>query len=75
LFDRNAGHINLCGGGPLLYPDLINIIRVTRKHFSYAMIEVVSNGILLLSRPANKTMHKRPLDLAGGQDAAWNLRV
>jgi len=61
--------------GPLLHPDLINIIRITRNHFPCAMIEIVSDVILLLSRPANKTMHKRPLDLAGGQDAGHGTCV
>lgn len=47
LFNNEAGYINLMGGEPLLNPDINDIIKITRKHFPYSKIRVVTNGILL----------------------------
>lgn len=43
----NICSISLLGGEPLLHPDLPAIIASTRKAYPYAVITLVTNGILL----------------------------
>lgn len=49
LFDAEAEYIYLVGGEPLLHPNLIEIMRITREAFSYGRIAIITNGILLPS--------------------------
>jgi MoaA/NifB/PqqE/SkfB family radical SAM enzyme len=52
LSDLTAGSleaIKLVGGEPLLHPDICEILRLTRKHFPFSRIPLITNGILLLS--------------------------
>ena len=41
-------HINILGGEPLLHPQLLKFIKVTREQFPIGNINLVTNGILLL---------------------------
>lgn len=47
LFDHECRWIHLMGGEPLLHPDIARVIRLTREHFSWGKIMVVTNGLLL----------------------------
>ena len=42
--------LHLMGGEPLLHPRLNEILEISRKYFKIGYIELVSNGILLLSQ-------------------------
>lgn len=52
LFD-GVGLIRLLGGEPLLNDDLDEFIKITKKHFKYAEIHIVTNGLLLTSMATN----------------------
>lgn len=41
--------IKLVGGEPLLNPDIIDFINITRKNFPYSRIPLITNGLLLLN--------------------------
>lgn len=41
-------HINILGGEPLLHPDLLQFLKVTRQLFPIGNINLVTNGILVL---------------------------
>ena len=43
------GEIQLLGGEPLLNPELYRFVREARRIYPYAQINVVTNGILLMS--------------------------
>lgn len=43
----NIDEIQLLGGEPLLHPDIVNFLEITRKYFPKNLINIVSNGILL----------------------------
>lgn len=47
LFYSEAEYINLMGGEPLLNPDIIKIMRITRQYFKHGLIRIVTNGIML----------------------------
>lgn len=47
LFGAEMEQIRLVGGEPLLHPQLIDIMRITRKSFSFGRIRLVTNGVLL----------------------------
>jgi uncharacterized radical SAM superfamily Fe-S cluster-containing enzyme len=47
LFDKDATSITLLGGEPLLHPELEKFFPVARAAFPFAIIKVVTNGILL----------------------------
>lgn len=47
LCDGTAKRIHLLGGEPLLHPDVIDIMRIVRKYFQNAQIDVYTNGVLL----------------------------
>lgn len=47
LFNKEAASIKLLGGEPLLHPELEKFFPVVRAAFPFAVIEVVTNGILL----------------------------
>jgi organic radical activating enzyme len=44
------GVFNILGGEPLLNPDIIEVLRVARKHFKHE-IALVTNGLLLAQTP------------------------
>jgi len=39
--------IRILGGEPLLHPDIIDILKITRKKFPFSKIELYTNGLLL----------------------------
>lgn len=43
--------IQLLGGEPLLHPELIKFMEITRRYFPTNAINIVSNGILLKKQP------------------------
>lgn len=46
----NVDTINLLGGEPLLHPELLRILKITRQYFQNSEIRLVSNGLLVLSQ-------------------------
>jgi MoaA/NifB/PqqE/SkfB family radical SAM enzyme len=46
-----VGDISLLGGEPLLHPQIIDFMKITRKYFSIGMIQIITNGILLKQQP------------------------
>lgn len=51
LFGDNAERIDLYGGEPLLHPQIIELIRITRDSFPQSPITILTNGILLTGMP------------------------
>lgn len=51
LANGEAHHINILGGEPLLHPDIIEIMHITRDFFPVGNVYLVTNGILLLEMP------------------------
>jgi len=45
-----VGTIKLMGGEPLLHPDILKFIKVTRRFFPESRVEITTNGILLLKQ-------------------------
>jgi MoaA/NifB/PqqE/SkfB family radical SAM enzyme len=45
--------IHLVGGEPLLHPELNKIMAIAGKYFNDGVIELITNGILLLKQPEN----------------------
>jgi hypothetical protein len=43
--------IALIGGEPLLHPQIIDFINITRNYFPMGMILIITNGLLLLQQP------------------------
>ena len=43
--------ISLCGGEPLLHPQIIDFMILTRKYFPNGMIRIFTNGLLLAQQP------------------------
>ncbi|MCL1797139.1 MAG: radical SAM protein [Eggerthellaceae bacterium] len=50
LTKGKVGRIGIMGGEPLLHPNLPEILPVARKAFPETIIQVVSNGLLLLKQ-------------------------
>ena len=50
LSGANIPLIYLAGGEPLLNPELPEFMRVSRQHFSKSRIQIITNGLLLLSQ-------------------------
>lgn len=46
----NIMKIAVMGGEPLLHPELLEILKVVREKFPYAVIRLTTNGILLLQQ-------------------------
>lgn len=47
LFDHTVERILLIGGEPLLHPQIVEIMKITREAFPIGEINIVTNGILL----------------------------
>ncbi len=47
---KNINYINILGGEPLLNPDCIKYLKITRKYFPKTIIRLITNGILLPSQ-------------------------
>lgn len=47
LIGNNTGKMMLLGGEPLLNPDIVRVMTITRKHLPQTEISVESNGLLL----------------------------
>jgi organic radical activating enzyme len=50
LLNWEMENIHLMGGEPLLHPQLNKIVEITRKYFVKGVIEIVTNGILLMNQ-------------------------
>lgn len=50
IFSHECSSIFLIGGEPLLHPDIIKLMKVTRENFTNGKIDIFSNGILLPSQ-------------------------
>lgn len=48
-FEKKIGAVQLLGGEPLLNPDICRMMEIARKHFGRTQINLLTNGILLLS--------------------------
>lgn len=53
LFGHNCENIYLMGGEPLLHPDIISFMRITREKFPDSKMSVYTNGILLPKQGAD----------------------
>ncbi|MDR3350177.1 MAG: radical SAM protein [Prevotellaceae bacterium] len=51
LTERKIELVNLLGGEPLLHPQLMDILSLTRKYFDTGKIVLITNGTLLLKQP------------------------
>lgn len=49
LFNKEANFIRLMGGEPLLHPNISEFCIITRKYFPNAIIDIDTNGLLILS--------------------------
>lgn len=49
LFDKEVNFIRLMGGEPLLHPKIADFCYITRKYFPNGIIDLDTNGILILS--------------------------
>ena len=50
IMNAAVTRIGVMGGEPLLHPDLLEILITARKEFPHTLIELVTNGLLLLSQ-------------------------
>lgn len=50
-FITDIGHIRILGGEPLLNPELHKYVGLTRKKYPYALIIIVTNGLLIKQMP------------------------
>ena len=65
LFGDNCQRIYLMGGEPLLHPNLIEFLEISRLLFPNALIMIITNGILLSSLPIYfwEKCHKHQIDV------------
>lgn len=56
LFDGEANFIRIMGGEPLLHKKVNEFAKITRKYFKNAIIDLCTNGILIMSM--DKTFFK-----------------
>lgn len=49
LFDSEVERLYLLGGEPLLHPNLVEIMKISREAFRYGQIGIITNGVLLPS--------------------------
>jgi MoaA/NifB/PqqE/SkfB family radical SAM enzyme len=50
LTQGRVGSFSLMGGEPLLHPDIIDIITLTRKYFAKGNVRIITNGIALANQ-------------------------
>jgi molybdenum cofactor biosynthesis enzyme MoaA len=43
----NPTSLTIIGGEPLIHPDIYDILRISRRYFKEAVIELYTNGFLL----------------------------
>ncbi|WP_372519744.1 radical SAM protein [Candidatus Ruminimicrobiellum ovillum] len=57
--------VRLLGGEPLLHPDIINILNISRDALPYSEIELITNGLLLDKMPEEffRTLHKNKISV------------
>lgn len=53
LFGGEASFIRLMGGEPLLHPEISRFLKITRSRFPNTVIDLDTNGILVLSMQEN----------------------
>ncbi len=55
----------ILGGEPLLHPDIINILNLSRKALPYSKIELVTNGLLLdkMSEEFFRALHENNISI------------
>lgn len=65
LFSHKCEVIDLCGGEPLLHPDIIPFLKAARENFISGKILVVTNGILLPEQKDEfwKACHENKIDV------------
>lgn len=51
LLDGQLIRMGIMGGEPLLHPDLLKILEVARKYFPNTLLQLVTNGLLLMQQP------------------------
>jgi MoaA/NifB/PqqE/SkfB family radical SAM enzyme len=51
LTSGNIYVIKLMGGEPLLHPELLSFVKISRLYFPSSIIKIVTNGILLQKQP------------------------
>ena len=49
IFNGRAKEIHLLGGEPLLHPDIIKFMEVARRSFPTAVVDITTNGLLLMN--------------------------
>lgn len=66
LFNKKANFIRLMGGEPLLHKDINKFLIITRKYFPDAIIDLDTNGILVLKKNETffKTMSENNINLS-----------
>lgn len=50
LSDGNIPKIYIVGGEPLLNPQIIEYMRISRRNFPNSIVEIITNGLLLLAQ-------------------------
>ena len=65
LFGKQANFIRLMGGEPLLNPRICEFFKITRENFPNALIDLDTNGILVLSMKDDfwKALHQYNINL------------
>lgn len=51
LFNGHAQEIHFVGGEPLLHPDIIKFLEMSRAYFPHANISIITNGLMLPKEP------------------------
>ncbi|WP_180995344.1 radical SAM protein [Raoultibacter timonensis] len=62
--DEGVMRVHLLGGEPLLHPEIEKFVRIARKSFKYAEIDVTTNGLLVLGMPDSFWDTLRECDVA-----------
>ena len=50
LMNQQVARIGIMGGEPLLHPELLQILALARKCFPNALLQLVTNGLLLMNQ-------------------------
>jgi len=51
LLDGQLIRMGIMGGEPLLHPDLLKILEAARKNFPNTLLQLVTNGLLIMQQP------------------------